>query len=46
MQSTAMTESIFLATVIWYLAVCFDDFVSAMSVEGAAISDRYPPQSL
>ena len=42
MQSTAMTESIFLATVIWSV-VYLDDFVSAMSVEGAAISDRYPP---
>ena len=42
MQSTAMTESIFLATVIWSV-VYLDDFVSAMSVEDAAISDRYPP---
>jgi hypothetical protein len=42
MQSTAMTESIFLATVIWSL-VYLDDFIAAMSDEGAAIRDRYPP---
>ena len=43
MQSTAMTESIFLATVIWSV-VYLDDFISALSADGAAIRDRYPPQ--
>ena len=42
MQSTAMTESIFLATLIWSV-VYLDDFISAMSAESPVIRDCYPP---
>jgi hypothetical protein len=42
MQSTAMTESIFLATVIWSI-VYLDDFIAAMSSDGDAIRRQYPP---
>jgi hypothetical protein len=42
MQSTAMTESIFLATVIWSV-VYLDDFIASVSPDAASIRDLYPP---